>query len=57
MQRDRGGGWVDVGGDCVAIVDGAFLLRLELDASVDFLVWLEIDFQTMIRRACQRDTA
>jgi uridine kinase len=49
--------WVDVGGDCVAIVDSAFLHRPELEASVDFLVWLEIDFETMIRRACERDTA
>src|SRR5262249_48082478 len=38
--------WVDVGGDCIAIVDGVFLLRPELEASFDFLVWLEIDFPT-----------
>jgi uridine kinase len=49
--------WVTVGVDCVVVVDGVFLLRPELTAHWDYLVWLDVDFETMIQRARERDVA
>jgi uridine kinase len=49
--------WVEVGPNCVAVVDGAFLLRPELEGHWNYLVWLDIDFETMVQRACTRDVA
>jgi uridine kinase len=49
--------WIDAEPDCIAIVDGAFLLRPELENCWDVLVWLDIDFETMVERARERDMA
>ena len=46
------------GGDlAVAIVGGAFLLRPELAAHWDYVIWLAIDMETMVARARHRDVA
>jgi uridine kinase len=49
--------WLDVRGNTVAVIDGAFLSRPELASHWDYLVWLRVDFETMIERARRRDTA
>lgn len=49
--------WHVVGDHTVAIVDGAFLLRPGLAGHWDFVVWLDIDMETMIARARRRDVA
>jgi uridine kinase len=49
--------WVDVPADAVAVVDGAFLLRREMALHWDYLAWLDIDFETMVSRARERDVA
>jgi uridine kinase len=49
--------WVDVGADTIAIIDGAFLLRTELAGHWDYVIWLDIDIETMVDRARQRDVA
>jgi uridine kinase len=49
--------WQTVGDRTVAIVDGAFLLRPELAEHWDFVVWLDVDFETMVARARRRDVA
>lgn len=43
--------------DALAVVDGAFLLRPELRDGWDLVIWLDIGFETMIRRAVARDVA
>jgi uridine kinase len=47
--------WVEVGPTGIAVVDGAFLLRPELKRCWEYLVWLAIDFATMLERARERD--
>lgn len=49
--------WRAVGDQAVAIVDGVFLLRPELAGHWDYLIWLDIDDETMVERARQRDVA
>jgi uridine kinase len=49
--------WIEVPDVAVAVVDGAFLLRPELTPHWDYLVWLEVDFETMVQRARVRDVA
>ena len=49
--------WHEVGDDAVAIVDGAFLLRPELAGHWEYVIWLDIDFETMVDRARRRDVA
>jgi uridine kinase len=49
--------WRAVGDRAVAIVDGAFLLRPELAAHWDYIIWLDIDMETMVERARRRDSA
>ncbi len=49
--------WHQVARDAVVLVDGAFLLRPELVASWDYIVWLDIDWETMLERARRRDVA
>lgn len=49
--------WHDVAADTVAIIDGAFLLRTELVSHWDYIIWLDIDFETMVERARHRDVA
>jgi uridine kinase len=47
--------WHEPEQDAVVIVDGIFLLHPELTAHWDYLIWLDVDVDTMIERACQRD--
>jgi uridine kinase len=49
--------WFQVGDETVAVVDGAFLLRPELAGHWDYVIWLDIDMETMVARACDRDVA
>jgi uridine kinase len=49
--------WHAVGANCVLVVDGAFLQRPELCAEWDYVIWLDIDEETMVERARQRDVA
>ena len=49
--------WHSVGSHAIAVVDGAFLLRPELADLWDYIVWLAIDMETMVERACHRDVA
>lgn len=49
--------WRAVGADCVLVVDGAFLQRPELRQDWDYLIWLDVDVETMVERARQRDVA
>lgn len=47
--------WYQVEERDIAIIDGVFLQRLELADHWDYVIWLDIDFETMINRATQRD--
>jgi uridine kinase len=49
--------WHEVGDRAVAIIDGVFLLRPELADHWDYVVWLDIDMETMVERARRRDVA
>jgi len=49
--------WISVGDQDVAIIDGIFLLRPEFADQWDFIIWLDIDMETMVQRACDRDVA
>jgi uridine kinase len=49
--------WHTVGTHTVAIIDGVFLLRPELAAHWDYVIWLDIDMETMVERARRRDVA
>ena len=49
--------WHAVGANCVLLVDGAFLQRPELCTEWDYLVWLDVDLETMVERARHRDVA
>jgi uridine kinase len=49
--------WVTVGDRAIAIIDGVFLLRPEYAGLWDFTIWLDIDMETMVQRACARDVA
>jgi len=49
--------WHEVGAGAVAIVDGAFLLRPDLAEHWEYVIWLDIDMETMVERARQRDVA
>ncbi|MGD9892087.1 MAG: hypothetical protein AB7R89_17175 [Dehalococcoidia bacterium] len=41
----------------IALVDGAFLLRPDLVGHWDYVIWLDIDMETMVERARTRDVA
>ena len=41
----------------ILIFDGVFLLRPELEGVWDFTIFLQIDFQTILARAMQRDVS
>jgi uridine kinase len=43
--------------DAIVIVDGAFLLRVELRGCWDLAIWLDVSFETMLARAVRRDVA
>jgi uridine kinase len=49
--------WHEVGSGTIAVIDGVFLLRPELAEHWDYIVWLDIDMETMVERACLRDVA
>lgn len=46
--------WVDVQRDAILMVDGAFLHTHELRDQWDFTIWLEVDWQSLLRRRAQR---
>jgi len=47
--------WQDVATDAILLVDGVFLHAPELRAQWDFTIWLDVDWQSMLRRTAQRD--
>lgn len=49
--------WHTVSDHAVAIIDGVFLLRPELAGHWDYIIWLDIDMETMVERARSRDVA
>jgi uridine kinase len=49
--------WHTVDETSVALVDGAFLLRPEIADHWDYVIWLDIDMETMVDRARTRDVA
>ncbi|GAB2564292.1 uridine kinase [Gracilibacillus alcaliphilus] len=49
--------WHHVGDRDIAIIDGIFLLHSELAGYWDYVIWLDIDNETMVKRALQRDVA
>lgn len=49
--------WYQVGDKDIAIIDGVFLLHPELCVYWDYVIWLDIDTETMVDRALQRDVA
>ena len=49
--------WIVVSDQAVAIIDGIFLLRPDFADQWDFIIWLDIDMETMVQRACDRDVA
>jgi len=49
--------WQLVDDRTVAVVDGVFLLRPELAGHWDYVIWLDIDMETMVERARRRDVA
>jgi uridine kinase len=48
--------WHELADDAVVIVDGIFLLHPELAKHWDYVIWLDVDVETMVERARQRDT-
>jgi len=48
---------VEVPKDGIVVIDGCFLLRSELLGFWEFVIWLDISFETMIERAAKRDIA
>jgi uridine kinase len=48
---------VAVPADAIVVVDGCFLLRSELRGFWEFVIWLDVSFETMIERAAKRDIA
>lgn len=48
--------WEVAGEHSIAVIDAAFSLRPELATEWDYVVWVEIDFETMIARARKRDS-
>ena len=49
--------WQTVGECTVAMIDGVFLLRPELAGHWDYIIWLDVDMETMVARARGRDVA
>lgn len=49
--------WREVDPDAVVVVDARFLFRPDLISHWDYTIWLEIDFDTSLERARQRDVA
>ncbi len=49
--------WHQVARDAIVLVDGCFLSRPEIVEHWDYRIWLDIDWETMLERAQQRDVA
>jgi uridine kinase len=49
--------WIHAPNEIVVIIDGVFLLRPDLRTYWDYVIWLDIDWDTMIERAAGRDIA
>lgn len=49
--------WHDIADDAVAIVDGTPLLHPLLASHWDYVIWLQVDIETLVERACRRDGA
>jgi uridine kinase len=49
--------WLDVADDAVLLVDGGYLLLPLLRPLWDFVIWLDVDWETMLERASARDVA
>lgn len=49
--------WTDVPNGAIVIVDGIFLLRPDFRQYWDYTIWLQIDWDTMLERAANRDIA
>jgi uridine kinase len=43
--------------DGILVADGCFLAKPRLRAQWDFMVWLDVSFETMVERAAARDVA
>ena len=46
---------VEVPEDAIVVIDGGLLLRPELRRYWEFVIWLDVSFETMIERAAKRD--
>jgi len=49
--------WIDAPNNVIMIIDGAFLLRPDLRQYWDYVIWLQIDWETMLERVAKRDVA
>ena len=49
--------WIEVSERAILVVDGAFLCRPELRDEWDYVIWLDVDPDTMLARARARDVA
>jgi uridine kinase len=49
--------WSDVPRGAIVIIDGIFLVRPDFRQYWDYTIWLQIDWETMIERAANRDVA
>lgn len=49
--------WQDLTEDAIVVVDGIFLLHPELAAHWEYLIWLDVDIETMVARARLRDAS
>jgi uridine kinase len=49
--------WVAFPEDAILIADGAFLLIPMLRFLWDFVIWMDVDWETMLERASSRDVA
>ena len=49
--------WIDVAENGIVIADGGLLLHPSLAGAWDFVIWLEIDEETVLARAKIRDSA
>ena len=47
----------DLRPDGILVVDGCFLAKPALRAAWDFVMWLDVSFETMVERASRRDVA
>ncbi len=49
--------WAEIPDRVVVIIDGIFLLRPDFRHYWDYAIWLQVDWDTMIERATERDIA